>query len=46
LAGHGELVTRAEDLGPALQRALISGKPACVNVMIERVPAPILRRDA
>jgi acetolactate synthase-1/2/3 large subunit len=44
LGGHGELVTSAADLGPALQRALASGKPACVNVMIERVPAPVIRR--
>jgi acetolactate synthase-1/2/3 large subunit len=44
LGGHGELVTAAADLGPALERALASGKPACVNVMIERVPAPVIRR--
>jgi acetolactate synthase-1/2/3 large subunit len=44
LGGHGECVTRADDLGPALERAIASGKPACVNVMIERVPAPILKR--
>ena len=40
LGGHGELVTEAHHLGPALQRAIASGKPACVNVMIQRVPAP------
>lgn len=40
LGGHGELVTRAADLAPALERALASGKPACVNVMIERLAAP------
>lgn len=40
LGGHGELVTSAADLRPALQRALASGKPACVNVMIQRLPAP------
>jgi acetolactate synthase-1/2/3 large subunit len=44
LGGHGELVTRAAELAPALERALASGKPACVNVMIERVPAPVIRR--
>jgi acetolactate synthase-1/2/3 large subunit len=44
LGGHGELVTSAAELGPALERALASGKPACVNVMIERVPAPVVRR--
>jgi acetolactate synthase-1/2/3 large subunit len=46
LGGHGELVTGASDLAPALERALASGKPACVNVMIERVPAPSIRRAA
>jgi thiamine pyrophosphate-dependent acetolactate synthase large subunit-like protein len=46
LGGHGELVTSAADLGPALERAIASGKPACVNVMIERVPAPVIRRTA
>jgi acetolactate synthase-1/2/3 large subunit len=45
LGGHGELVTRAADLPGAIERALASGKPACVNVMIERVPAPIVRRQ-
>ena len=44
LGGHGELVTRAADLAPAVERAIASGKPACVNVMIARVPAPIIRR--
>jgi acetolactate synthase-1/2/3 large subunit len=44
LGGHGELVTSAAELGPALERALASGKPACVNVMIERVAAPVIRR--
>jgi acetolactate synthase I/II/III large subunit len=45
LGGHGELVTRAAELGPAIERAIASGKPACVNVMIERVPAPVIRRS-
>jgi acetolactate synthase I/II/III large subunit len=40
LGGHGELVERAEDLEPALARALAAGRPACVNVMIEGLPAP------
>jgi len=39
---HAELVERPEDLRPALQRALASGKPACVNVMTDgNVIAPI-----
>ena len=45
LGGHGELVTSTAELGPALERALASGKPACVNVMLERVPAPVIRRS-
>ncbi len=44
LGGHGELVTRSEDLPAALDRAIASGKPACVNVLIERLPAPVVRR--
>lgn len=43
LGGHGELVERAADLAPAIERALASGKPACVNVMIESTAAPALR---
>jgi acetolactate synthase-1/2/3 large subunit len=43
LGGHGELVTAADALGAALERALAAGKPACLNVMIERVPAPSLQ---
>ncbi|GJD59389.1 thiamine pyrophosphate-binding protein [Methylobacterium dankookense] len=46
LGGFGALVTRAEDLGPALAVARASGKPACINVMIESVPAPAIRRPA
>jgi acetolactate synthase-1/2/3 large subunit len=40
LGGHGELVTKVADLRPALQRAIASGKPACINVMIQRLAAP------
>lgn len=43
LGGHGELVERAEDLEPAFARAVASGKPACVNVMIDGVAAPTYR---
>jgi acetolactate synthase-1/2/3 large subunit len=43
LGGHGEHVERPEDLAPALGRAVASGKPACVNVMIDGVPAPTYR---
>ena len=40
--GHGELVTKREDLGPALKRALESGKTACVNVKAKGVISPIV----
>jgi acetolactate synthase-1/2/3 large subunit len=46
LGGHGEYVTRAAELPAALERAAASGKPACVNVMIERLPAPVVSRAA
>jgi thiamine pyrophosphate-dependent acetolactate synthase large subunit-like protein len=45
LGGHGELVTTAADLPGAIDRALASGKPACINVMIESIAAPTLRGD-
>ncbi len=40
LGAHGALVTSAAGLPAALARAAASGKPALVNVMIERLPAP------
>jgi len=43
LGGHGEHVERPEDLGTALERALGSGLPACVNVVIDGVAAPTYR---
>ena len=44
LGGHGEHVMRAADVGAALERALASGKPACVNVEIAPLAAPRLSR--
>jgi acetolactate synthase-1/2/3 large subunit len=44
LGGHGELVRRAAELPDAIGRAIASGKPAVVNVMIESVPSPVLER--
>ena len=46
LGGHGELVTQADDLPGALGRALAAGKPACLNVMVERLAAPAVSRKA
>ena len=40
LGGHGEHVERASDLPAALERAVASGKPAVVNVVIDGVAAP------
>jgi acetolactate synthase-1/2/3 large subunit len=41
--GHGEYVDKAADLPAAIERALGSGKPACVNIMIESTAAPVIR---
>lgn len=40
LGGHGEYVTEFGELDGALERAIASGKVACVNVVIEGLPAP------
>ena len=42
----GEHVERPAELAPALARAAGAGSAACVNVMIERLPAPVYRRPA
>jgi acetolactate synthase-1/2/3 large subunit len=42
--GHGELVTEPAELAPAIERSGRSGLPACVNVMVEGVAAPRIRR--
>jgi acetolactate synthase-1/2/3 large subunit len=44
LGGFGALVTAAADLPDALDRAYLSRKPSCINVMIESVAAPVIRR--
>jgi 2-hydroxyacyl-CoA lyase 1 len=33
--GYGEHVDRAEEIGPALRRAVESGLPACINVRVD-----------
>jgi acetolactate synthase-1/2/3 large subunit len=43
LGGHGELVENIADLPGAVERAIASGKPACINVMIESIPSPVVR---
>ena len=42
--GYGESVTSAVELAPALQRASDSKLPSCVNVFIDGLPAPNIRR--
>ena len=42
LGGHGELITRREDIVPAVKRAIASGKTACVNVKVKGVISPIV----
>ena len=44
LGGHGELVTEADELSGAIERSLASSKPAVINVMIESIPSPVIRR--
>ncbi len=46
LGGHGEFVEHAADLPGAIERSLASGKPACINIMVEAVAAPIVRWTA
>ena len=41
LGAHGEHVTRAADLAPALKRAFDSNRPALVNVEIDQVISPV-----
>ncbi len=36
--GHGEFVEEPAEIRPALERALASGKPACVNVICQTAP--------
>lgn len=51
LGGYGEFVEQPEDLKPALERALNAGRPALVNVAVQRAISPraeaaIARRKA
>jgi len=44
MGGHGEHVEHEDELAGALQRAVDSGLPACVNVKLDGQPAPMIRR--
>ncbi len=46
LGGYGEFVVRPDQLTPALERAVRSGSPACVNIAIEGAKAPTFRSQA
>lgn len=35
LGGHGEYVTRIQEIRPALERSFASGLPACINVEVD-----------
>ncbi|HXZ47991.1 MAG TPA: thiamine pyrophosphate-binding protein [Usitatibacter sp.] len=41
---YGERVTEARELLPAARRAMESGRPACLDVLIEGLAAPDVRR--
>ena len=45
LGGHGENVTTSSEFGPALERAINSDLPSCINVSIDPVKAPEIKRD-
>ena len=45
LGGHGEYVTSLAELAPAFERALASGRPACINVRIYGLAAPTFAND-
>jgi len=35
MGGYGELVTQPQDIRPPMERARVSGKPSCVNVILD-----------
>lgn len=41
MGGHGEYVTEPDQIRPAIERAFASGKPACVNVIMDQEPPGI-----
>lgn len=42
MGGHGEFVTEPGQIRPAIERAFASGKPACVNVIMDQEPPGIM----
>ena len=45
LGGHGENVTITSEFAPALERAINSNHPSCINVSIDPVKAPEIKRE-
>ena len=43
--GHGELVTSSSEMLPAVKRAIESKLPSCLNIMIEGLAAPNIKRS-
>ena len=41
VGGHGEYAERSEEIAPALQRALDSGKPSLVNIAVAPGASPM-----
>ena len=42
LGGYGEFVTEPNEIKPAIERAFASGKPACVNVIMDQKPEGVV----
>lgn len=42
MGGHGEFVTEPDQIRPAIERAFASGKPACVNVIMDQEPPGLM----
>lgn len=42
--GHGELVTSSNEILPAVKRAIATNLPSCLNIMIEGLAAPNIKR--
>lgn len=45
MGAYAAYVEREQDLAEALNRAIASGRPTCVNVAVSRHPAPKVRRN-
>ncbi len=43
--GYGELVTNSDAILPAVKRAIASKLPSCLNIMIEGLAAPNIKRS-